>query len=378
MTKRKICHLITTLGSGGAESMLVRLFLRSLHTSRFDHVVVSLTDEGVFGKVLRDQGIVVRTLGMKPNRIGPGIILRLRSLLVQENPAVLMSWLYHADMIGLIVGRLAAVRRIVWNIRASRLDFHVYRGSIKYVFRVNRHLSRYPDFVIYNSMAGHRHHCAAGFNPKRWSYLPNGFDLDVFKPSSQARIKLRQSLQLDESALLVGMVARYDPMKDHTNFLTAAHQLSTRMGNVRFVLVGRDPNGGLQKAIDESPIRHRVYFLGERKDLAEINAGFDVATLTSAFGEGFPNVLGEAMACGVPCVSTDVGDASIVIGEHGMIVPPMNATALGAAWERILRMNQNERTCMGTEARKHIERNFSLPVVAEKYDDLFEELIGGR
>jgi glycosyltransferase involved in cell wall biosynthesis len=375
MTKSKICHLITTLGSGGAESMLARLVVYGLRISTFDHVVISLTDDGVFGKFLRDRGVKVFSIGMKRPSIAGWALVRLRSLLRRERPAILMSWLYHADFLALIIGRIAGVRRIVWNIRTSKLDFDVYDGSIKYVFQANRVLSHYPDLVIYNSLAGCQHHRAAGFNPKRWTYLPNGFDLDLFRPNPSARRSFRNSLRLDDSTFLIGMVARYDPVKDHKTFLAAAADLSKQVNNVHFVLVGRDRNGQLSACVESSPIRHRVHFLGERKDIADINAALDLATLTSSFGEGFPNVLGEAMACGVPCVSTDVGDASKIIGGYGIIVPPMNTTALSSAWERILRMDSGERIRMGSEARRHIEQHFSLPVVAMKYDRLFDELM---
>jgi glycosyltransferase involved in cell wall biosynthesis len=198
--------------------------------------------------------------------------------------------------------------------------------------------------------------------------------MDAFKPRPDARENLRTSLRLNHSALLVGMVARYDPVKDHQSFLSAAAQLSQEIDNVHFVLVGRDERDQLRRAVLEMGLSDRVHLLGERTDIAEINAGLDVATLTSSFGEGFPNVLGEAMACGIPCVSTDVGDARTVVGDHGIIVPPANVTALGRAWAGILRMPASERKRIGEEGRNRIVQNFSIAVVAAQYEQLFTKL----
>ncbi len=228
-----------------------------------------------------------------------------------------MTWLYHADLMGTLAGRLAGVRRIIWNLRCSDMDFAHYAPLTRRIVTVLARLSPLPYAVATNSNAGRRAHEALGYRPKRWAYLPNGFDTNVWKPVAADRAAVRRELGFQPSDFVIGMVARVDPQKDHANFLEAARLLAARHPHLRILLVGRETN---EIAVPDA-LKPLTVALGERRDVPRIMRALDLLVSSSAYGEGFPNVIGEAMASGVPCVATDVGDAALIIGEAGRVVP---------------------------------------------------------
>lgn len=374
----KIVHLITDLSTGGAEKMLAKL-LSGMDHSRFRNVVVSLTDRGVLGDSIRALGVPLHTLGMGRGRPSPLAAWRLWYLLRRERPVLLQTWLYHADLLGLICGRLAGIPRIVWNLRCSNMDMGQYSALSALVVRVLARLSQYPDAVLVNSETGRQVHEQLGYRPRHWELIPNGFDLDRFRPDPDIGAAFRRELNIPAGSFLVGMVARLDPMKDHGTFLKAATLLSRDHPEARFVLVGRDVRQGneaLVRLVKENGLDGRVHLLGERTDVERILPGLDLATLTSAFGEGFPNVLGEAMACGLPCVATDVGDAGAIIGDTGLLVPPRDPMALATAWWRVLDLGPEGRAQLGALARRRVEEHYSLVRVIRRYETLYEEMAG--
>jgi glycosyltransferase involved in cell wall biosynthesis len=234
-----------------------------------------------------------------------------------------------------------------------------------------------PDAVIVNSHAGRCFHQRIGYSPRRWQYLPNGFDTGELQPNLEARRHLRATLAIDDDTIAIGLPARYHPMKDHRTFLAAAAILAATPRQVCFVLAGagiEPTNRALAKAIAEHGIGGRVRLLGERSDMAAIYAVLDIATLSSAYGEGFSNVLGEAMACGVPCVATDVGDAADLIGPTGMVVQPRDPRALAAAWEALIALGPQGLRSRGREARERIIRDYNLGSIVACYESLYEEI----
>ena len=308
---------------------------------------------------------------------GFGGITKLYHILKKQRPHILQTWLYHADLIGLIIGRLSSVPKILWNVRCSNVDFKYYAKTTRLIFAMLSRLSRFPDAVVINSEAGKLFHIKSGYNPQKWEVIPNGFDTERYKPNREIRDSFRKSLGLGESAYIVGIVARYDPIKDYLNFFEAARRLSVAFPNVYFVIAGRGINKGnddLNKMILKNGLNENTFLLGERDDLPEIIPAFDIGTLSS-FSEGFPNVLGEYMLCGVPCVSTNVGDSSNIIGNTGIIVPPNNPEALAKAWLDLLVMTFEQRTDLGLKARKRIVDKFSISKVVEKYEKLYFEML---
>lgn len=369
-----VVHLITGLEIGGAERMLVRL-ATGTDRDHFPTSVVSMTDAGKLGGVLTEAGIAVEALGMRRGLAGPGGIARLLRILRRERPLVLQTWLYHADLLGLTARWLGAAPSLVWNVRCSESI-----GSKAVRLALSR-FSAAPDAVIVNSLAGQRFHQGLGYRPRRWEYIPNGIDTTELRPDEAARQTLRAELGLDEGAVAIGLSARYHPMKDHATFLAAAAELTQRRPEAVFVLVGTGIEPGnreLAAAIAAHRLGGRVHLLGERHDMRALFPAFDIATSSSAFGEGWPNVIGEAMACGVPCVATDSGDSAEIIGDAGLVVPPRDPSALAAGWERLAALGPDRRRGLGGEARERIVRRYDLAAIIGRYESLYDQMAGER
>jgi glycosyltransferase involved in cell wall biosynthesis len=360
----KVAHLISNLDLGGAETMLAKV-VQCSDPRRFSHLVISLTSEGAYAKRLRAAEVDVRALGMRRGR--PGVMAAFRGLQMLRawRPDVLQTWLYHADLMG-IAGRVVSGAPLLWNIRCSE-----HEGLRSPTTRICALLSRMPDAIIVNSTAGRRVHERISYRPVRWELIPNGFDTEVWKPNPAARADLRRELSLALDAPLVGLVARADPIKDHTTFLGAAELMAARNPAVHFVLIG-DGTDALRftRNIDHSVAARRVHSLGRRYDLPRLTSALDVATCCST-AEGFPNVVGEAMACGVPCVVTDVGDSAEIVGDTGVVVPIRDPEALAAGWERLLALSDADRRALGAAARQRIEGHYRLDLIVARYEQLW-------
>lgn len=354
---------------GGAETMLAKLVTRS-DSTRFRHVVVSLMDEGPLGASLTMRGVPVYTLGMRRGRPSLASVIRSLSLARRIAPDVVQTWLLHADLLGILVAPVARAP-LVWNIRSS---FHYGLNSLP--SRLCARLSGWPAVVVVNSEAGRALHARSGYHPRQWRLIPNGFDLDQFAPDVLARAQVRAELGLPDGAILLGLVARFDPLKDHQTFLHAASLLHQREPHVHFLLVGPDvtaANQVLRRAVEEGDLSGSVHLLGERFDIARLTAALDVAT-SSSYAESFPSVVGEAMACAVPCVVTDVGDSAFIVGDTGRVVPPRDPLALAAAWRELLELTPAERAALGQRARQRVETLFALDRIVRQYEDLYAEL----
>jgi glycosyltransferase involved in cell wall biosynthesis len=288
---------------------------------------------------------------------------------------VLQTWLYHADLLGLVAGRLDPKGQLFWNLRCTEMI-----GTAG-LTRLLASCSAIPDGIIVNSEAGQRQHAALGYCPQRWIMIPNGFDTGLFRPDAEARRRGRLELMLPDDAIAILLPARYHPMKDHRTFLAAAALLATRRPGVQFALAGTGVGCENRVLIDEAAalgLNGRVRFLGEQPDISSLYPVFDIITLTSAFGEGFPNVLGEAMACGVPCVATDVGDAAAIVADCGAIVPPRDPEALAGAWERLIQLTPEERGALGRRARERIVEYYNLARVVGCFEALYAETPGKK
>lgn len=355
---------------------LAKLLART-DPARFRTCVVCLINIGAVGNKIRAQGVPVYSLGMKRSVPSLSAIWKLRKLIALERPEILQTWLYHADLLGLMVGKLARVPSLVWNVRCSWLDMNHYSRVSKLVLNILARLSMIPDAVIVNSEAGRAAHIKIGYRPKRFEIIPNGFELDRFRPNESARKWLRRELQLTENDVIIGLVARYDPMKDHKSFLAAARMVLKVHGQVYFVLCGtcvNTDNVDLKGLIDLYELRKRVRVLGVRSDTENITGGFDIACSSSAFGEGFSNAIAEAMACGVPCVVTDVGDSSQIVGTTGKVVPPRNPNAFADALCELIEAGPAIRKELGEKARARIAERYDINAMAAKYDQLYVSL----
>jgi glycosyltransferase involved in cell wall biosynthesis len=379
----KIVHLITSFGLGGSETNLWQLVCH-MDNSRFSNTIVTMTDVAMLDRSvmqprLHEAGVPFYSLAMRRGVPSLRAVTQLLRILKKERPQILQTWLYHADLLGLLAGKLGNVPSILWNLQNSFIDMTQYRRMSAIVLRALVSLSTFPDIVLANSQAGLRFHEALGYKPKRWMYLPNPLDLERFSPQPDARVQLRRELGVAPDAILIGLVARFDPMKDHTNFIAAARLLAEYDADLHFVLVGRfidSNNAALMQLIASSGIAERFHLLGLRPDVNRVTAGFDIAC-SSSIGEGSPNVIGEAMACGVPCLVTDVGDSAMIVGHAGKVVPPRDPKAFAEACRSLLDLPPHQRQKLGLCARSLAEQRFSLTSVVARYETLYEQLAHG-
>lgn len=369
-------HLITSLHVGGAQMHLYKTLSR-FDRRRFDSTVISLVKPGKVGKMLARQGIRVLSLDMAKGRPSLAGFWKLAFLLRELRPSLLQTHLYHADMLGFLAGRIARVPRIFWNIRQSNMDFSRYRPATGLTVRLCALLSRYVDKILVNSHAGLRHHAGLGYSRSRMVVIPNGFDAERFRPFPAHRRSLRQELRLPPQARLVGMMARFDPQKDHATFLRAAGLVAREEPQAYFLLAGHglEPHNPevqlLRKTSGLAP--SRLSLLGERSDMPRLMAGLDVLVLSSAFGEGFPNAVGEAMACGTPCVVTDVGDAALIVGDTGVVTPPGHPELLAQGILDILNLPWEKYQAKSTAARQRILQNYSLSAIVRRLESLYTQ-----
>lgn len=374
----RILHVITGLNLGGAEVMLHRL-LRASAGGGDAREVVSLSDLGVVAERIAALELPVRALGMTraPN---PAAVLRLARLVERFRPDVVQTWMYHADLLGGLAARLARRGKVVWGIHNSTLDARATHRTTRWVVAACARLSRtVPDRIVSVSRAARDLHVAAGYDAARFVVIPNGFDLEEHRPSPAWRREVRAELGVPEDAVLVGLVARVDPQKDHPNFVRAAGLLARRRADVRFLLCGEGAAAGnpaLAAALAEAGVADRFHLLGRRSDVPRILSALDVASLSSAYGEAFPLAIGEAMACGVPAVVTDLGDCADLVGETGLVVPPRDPAALAEAWATLVRAGPDGRRRLGLAARERIEARFSMRRIASEYDALHRALAG--
>jgi glycosyltransferase involved in cell wall biosynthesis len=291
---------------------------------------------------------------------------------------LVQSWLYHADFLALIARLLRRrVPRLVWNIQCTDMRGDGLSRTGAVLRRLLAWSAAIPDAIVVNSRAGQEFHRSIGYRPRRWELIPSGIDTEEFRPDPAARARFRQALGLADETVLVGLAARFHPMKDHPTFLAAAARLAASEPRVRFVLsgTGADPgNRQLSDAVAGLGIADRVILLGERRDMPSFFAALDICALSSAYGEGCPNVLGEAMACGVPCAATDVGDSADVIGHSGTVVPARDPAALAAGIERLIGLGSEGRKALGAQARARIEQDYELGKIVARYEALYEDL----
>lgn len=369
----RVCHFITDLNIGGAERALHALLTGGLRGA-FDHHVVSLMDEGHYGSLLRAEGVSVTCLNMIPGRPTFGTILNLRRAVRIAAPDILQGWMYHGNLAASATRRLVCPGAITsWNIRQSLEGFDELKLSTRTIINLGARLSAGPSAILYNSARARAQHEARGYACARGQIITNGFDARKWAPDSDAARRLRQEVGLHADAMIIGFVGRGHSDKDIPNLLSAFRHVSMTNPTAHLVCVGLD----IEERYSSYGGDSRVVYLGQRQDIERLMPGFDVLCLSSSF-EGFPNVIGEAMACGVPCVTTDVGDAATVVADTGWVTPPRDSAALADALLQALAVSSEERWARGHAARARIKKHYSLESVVDQYRSLYTRLSEGN
>jgi glycosyltransferase involved in cell wall biosynthesis len=375
-----VIHIIDYMGLGGAEMMLFKL-LAHMDREQFKSEVISLMPLGPVGEQVANLGLPVHILGMQQGRPNPTALGRIVRLLRTLKPDLLQTWMVNADLVGLVAGRIANIKRIVWNIRGSDLSPGDCSRLTWLAKRIAARLSAWPTLVIANSEAGRRAHRALGYHPVAWHILPNGFDLAMFRPEPALRAVVRKEFEIPVNNPLVGIVGRSHPVKDHMTFVQAAEHLHALRPDVHFLMIGEGltpDNNKLTKAAPQCFSSGVLHLMGPRRDMPRLLASLDVFVLTS-LSEGFPNVVGEAMASGVPCVVAETaGDAATIVGETGVVLPPQNPAALAMAIKRLLEMPEATRRVLGDAARDRVREHYALPDIVSRYEQLYQWLIHGE
>lgn len=371
-----ILHLITGLYRGGAEGQLQQLILHS-DKRRFRHVVISLLDGGSVAAELAAAGIEVRSLGMARGLPRPAGFFRLLRILRLYKPDVLHCWLYHACLLGAVTAPLARVRKMIWGLRSANPHLRDYPVATRATVRMCAALSFLPDTIIVNSETSRIVHEQWGYRTRSMRVFANGVDHTRFFPDSEARKSARAELGLSLDDVLIGLFARYSPMKDHDTFFRAAKLVHRRHPQVRFLLAGEgitSDNRQLLRMLEENCLQEVTYLLGPRSDVPRLTAALDVCCLSS-WSESFPNVIVEAMACAIPCVATDVGDVARILGDTGRVVLPSAPEALAEAVSWLVAMDPAKRAALGHAARRRVLAHFTLQQNVTLYEDLYERAV---
>ena len=375
----RITHVINNLQTGGAEMTLLRLMER-LDRDRFEPSVIAMIGEGTVGPKLRDLDVPVVALGASRRRVSLGTLLGVRRHLRAFRPDVIQAWMYHSNLAAYLArGAVKEKPALAWNIRHSLHDLAREPGLTRMVIRAGARRSPKVDAVVANSTVCMRQHEAIGYHGRRNVVIPNGFDLEEIQPVDGARECLHAELGLAPSDLLVGCVGRLHPVKDQAGFVKAMADVAGTRPNVHCVLVGRDcePGGPAEALRLESGLGDRLHLMGERRPLQQVLSGLDLLVVSSR-GEGFPNVLAEAMACEVACVTTDVGDAATILGDPGRVVPSEDPSGLASVIGTVLDWPGERRRAVGEAARRRISDHFPIERIAESYQELWEELASMR
>jgi len=373
-----ILHVIVGLDAGGAEHVLRRLIESHRGSLEFRHSVVSLTDLGELGSALIAEGIDVQVMGMRGMTSVPSIMLKLTKLIRQRRPDLVQTWMYHADLMGGVAARAAGNRKVIWGIRSADMikgtaySTHVIRRICSLLSRV------VPAIIVCAAEASRNTHAAIGYEQSKMVVIPNGFELPNTGSLAEQRRAFRAEHGWSEDEFVVGCVGRFNYYKDHPNFVKAAGLLAKQYPSARFLMVGKGldfNNTELRNLIASTGFPKQFTLLGFRDDVLNCLNALDVFCLSSR-SEGFPNVLGEAMSIGIPCVATDVGDVRTLLSQTGIVVPKENAPALYVGLAQIFELPRTMRAAMGQRGRDRIMAEFSTAKARERFEAIYLSLVG--
>ena len=375
--KITVLHIITGLDTGGAEAMLLKLI--ESHNTLVNSCLIVLSGRGALSQKIDQIKIPVLYLNLERQKLPT--MRAIRELIKFSKgcrPNLIQGWMYHGNLAASFVSLILKGKvGLLWNIRQTLSEPSRETRMTNWIIRFGSFLSRLPNTIIYNSQLSIQQHERLGYHKSKSLLIHNGFELENFRPSSKNRKQVRKELGIPESSFVIGHVARFHPMKNHEGMLRAARITLNHVPNVFFLFVGHkvnEENIELIRLVKSLKLETHVRLLGERSDVPKIMNTFDLFALSSAWGEGFPNVVGEAMASGVPCVVTDVGETRHVTGKYGTIVPPSDSAAFAEGILEKIRMKPEDMYLIRKKSRAHIERNFKIENIANQYLKVYKEM----
>ena len=370
----RVLFIASYMGVGGAERQLAAL-AAGLKRAGHEVIVCVFKPGGRFEDLLVSKGIPLRRLNKRGMLDVVSTLARLTAVIDEFRPDVVHGYLGVPN----VFAAWAKLRRpsviAAWGVRGTAWERSSYPWDAKVALWMEDRFARYADVVIANSAAGSEFVKARGFPAAKVTVIPNGIDTERFVRDPAGRARLRAEWGVKDDELLVGVVARLHPMKDHPTFLAAAEELVTKFPRARFALVG-EGSPEYQAELERRctpPVASRTIWAGHRADMTAVYSAVDVVVLSSKFGEGFPNVVGEAMSCQTPCVVTDVGDAARVVGECGTVVAKQSPRELAEALGALASLPAEDFRALGTAARQRIENNFSVASLVARTLDVLQE-----
>jgi glycosyltransferase involved in cell wall biosynthesis len=373
----KIMLLIRSLAYGGAQRQVIAL-ARGLHQRGHKVIVVTFYPGGELEQDLQDTGVCLRSLN-KQGRwdIVPGFLSRLIALVRAEQPDIVHGYLGGPNALTSIIKPFCPNVHMVWGVRVSYMDLSSYDWMVRLHYPVEALLSHLADLIIANSYKGMEYAATRGFPRRKMLVIPNGIDTEHFHSDPQAGQQMRREWGVQDDEQVIGLVGRLDPAKDHPTFLHAAQLLARERDNVRFVCIGGRGFGPpryqeeLHQLSNDLGLAERVIWAGASNNMVAAYNALDIVA-SASHSEGFPNVIGEAMACDIMCVATDVGHTAWIVGNAGVVVPPRNARALAAGWQIALTSAERWKT----SPRERIINQFSLSHLIDRTEQTLLELLG--
>lgn len=376
----RVVHCITGLRGDGAQRMLLRLAV-GLQERGIENIVVSLSSREPLADAFEARGVRVYSLSLSPTVRGIFAIPRLRRLINELEPDILQGWMYHANlMVTLVRPFLTRALPALWNIRRGTEDVRERKFLTRFVIRANAWLSSRAERIVYCTQESREQHEALGFEPEGGVVIGNGFDTETFAHSSEKRKGIRDRYGVAESDILIGNIGRDDSAKGRQYLIEGFAELLKRVPNARLMLIGRgmsEANPELRRLLVSSGVASRVVLVGEYSPISEVYSALDILC-SSSVAEGFPNVIGEAMCCEVPCVASDVGNTRALLDGIGIIVPARSSTHLAHALVSMCREGREAWRERGVRGRSRIAQRYSLQVVVDKYAALYRSVVFGE